>query len=75
MQAIVVPPSIRTKRDEQLVDLFIRTCQQGQFAHSVEWVIQSQTPDVEVIARSSTGERLIVEHTLLINFPDLLAKC
>ena len=62
------------KPDFELVCLFLRKYKQGHYAHSVEKITQSQSKDVEAIGRSATGEGLAVEHTLLVNFPNVWRK-
>jgi hypothetical protein len=67
--------STEKQRDRQLVDLFLQTYKQGQYAaHPPKWITHSQRKDVEVIAESATGERLAVEHTLLESFPRVWEK-
>jgi hypothetical protein len=67
--------STEKQRDRQLVDLFLQTYKQGQYAaHPRKWITHSQRKDVEVIAEGATGERLAVEHTLLESFPRVWEK-
>lgn len=58
-----------------MVDLFLRTYKQGQYAaHRLKWITHSRCKDVELIAENATGDRLAVEHTLLESFPGVSRK-
>jgi len=58
------------KRDYQLVDFFLRSYENGRFAHGeIPWLDQSES-NVEVIAKDLIGTTLAIEHTLVVGFQD-----
>jgi hypothetical protein len=59
----------RTRRDDQIVELFLYAWQDGRFAQDPDWLSQEST-NVEVIARDEVGNRLAVEHTRIFAFAD-----
>jgi hypothetical protein len=73
MQTIAVA-STKSKRDHRLAELFLKSYKQGQYTACIKWINHSQYKDVEVVGESAAGERLAVEHTLIVNFPDVLRK-
>lgn len=59
----------RRRSDDQIVELFLCSWQNGRFAQSPQWLSQ-ETRNVEVIARDEVGNRLAVEHTRIFAFED-----
>lgn len=58
---------LRERRDDQIVELFLRSWQDGRFATNPQWLPQHMA-NVEVIARDEAGDRLAIEHTRIFSF-------
>ena len=60
------PPS-RERPDDQIVELFLSSWQDGRFAANQKWLPQNMK-NVEVMARDQVGNRLAIEHTRIHSF-------
>ncbi len=68
-EKVACPSPVRTRYDDQIVELFLHAWQQGRFSRHPNWLPQSRT-NVEVIATAADGTRLAVEHTRVFAFED-----
>lgn len=66
-QSVLCPPPTRTRKDEQIVEMFLHGYQDGRFAGQVDWLPQ-HISNVEAIASDEEGTRIAIEHTRVQEF-------
>jgi site-specific recombinase XerD len=64
MHKVSCPPSARSRRDDQLAELFLHAWQGGRFSFAADWLPQHRR-NVRVLATDAAGVRLALEHARL----------
>jgi hypothetical protein len=67
MQKVICPAPLRSREDDQIVELFLHVYRQGRFAKNPDWLRQD-IENVEVIACAEDGTKLAIEHTRVFSF-------